>query len=322
MPSYRKIKNDLIYGIIRALMVIIESLPRDLALKLAGLIGEIAALIDARERRLAEANLRRVYGNSWSDLKIRLVARECFVKMARNTADVIRSRGWTAEDLADLVNVEGMEHFDGAMKKGKGVVAITGHIGNFELSAAWFASVKKTPISIIGRKLYDERIDRLVVENRERFGMEYIASDAPARKVLSVLKSGRMLGVLMDLNFSKVSGYYIPFFRIPARTAAGPIAVGRHTGSPVVPLALFRTDDDRFFMKVLPAFDIPHTDDKEADIKAALLQCNKALETLINYDPTQWPWIHDRWKGKPTTEINVKDQLEEIAISGAQPNNG
>jgi Kdo2-lipid IVA lauroyltransferase/acyltransferase len=314
MSSSKQLKNDLIYGLIRILMAIVEFLPRDMALKFAGVLGEMAAMIDSKERHLAEANLRRAYGDSWSDEKVKLVARECFVQIAKNAADVIRSVRWEEDDLRDLITVEGIEHFDAAMKRGKGVVGITGHIGNFELSAAWFGAVHKTPISVIGRRLYDARLDELVVENREKFGMEVIPSDASAKKVYTVLKSGRMLGVLMDLDSSRVAGYFVPFFGHLAKTAAGPIFIGRKTGSPVVPLALFRTEDDHYLLKILPAFDIPVTDNKDEDVKAALLKCNQALEELINYDPTQWAWIHNRWRSKPNPPNDVKD-VEEMSLS-------
>jgi KDO2-lipid IV(A) lauroyltransferase len=315
MLNLRQIKNDIIYVLIRALVFILENLPRRTALRVAGMIGEIAAMLDIKERKLAEENLRRAYGDKWSDIKIRLVARECFVKIALNAADVIQSRNWTADDLRKLVDVEGMEHFDGAFARGKGMVAVTGHIGNFELMAAWFAAIKKIPLSVIGRKLYDDRLDKLVVQNRQRFGMENIPTDASAKTVFSALKAGRMLGVLIDLDSSKIAGEFVPFFGIPARTASGPIVIGRRTASPVVPMAMFRTGDDRFNIRILPSIDIPQTKDKEADVLKALTQCNSALEELINFDPTQWAWIHNRWKSKPSDADGVEDKPEEVGLS-------
>jgi KDO2-lipid IV(A) lauroyltransferase len=313
MADSRKIKNDIIYALIKGLVFIIEKMPRDLALKLAGVIGEMAAMLDVKERRLAEENLRRAYGDSWNELKIKLVARDCFAKMALNAADVIQSRNWKAEDLRGLVDVEGMEHFDEALSWGKGLVAVTGHIGNFELMAAWFAAVKGISLSVIGRRLYDDRLDALVVENRERFGMENIPSDAPAKKVLSTLKSGRVLGVLIDLDSSRIAGEFIPFFGIPARTPSGPIAIGRQSRSPAVPLAMFRTPDDRYLIRILPIIEIPRTADRDVDVTETLKRCNRALEQLIDYDPTQWPWIHNRWKSKPADDESVgKGEAEEV----------
>jgi KDO2-lipid IV(A) lauroyltransferase len=293
------------------LIALFDFLPRSAAIMLGRFFGEVAAIIDVKERKLAERNLKKAYGNKWSDLKIRLVARECFAMLGVNGADVILSRRWTPEELDRLIDVEGMEHFDGAFALGKGVIGLTGHIGNFELFAAWFSAVKKIPLSVIGRELYDKRLDDLIVENRRRFGMEYIPSDAPARRVLSVLKDGRLLGVLLDLDSSRVSGYFAPFFGLPANTAAGPVVIARKTGSPLVPMAMFRKPDDRYLVKVLPAFEINCTDDKEADIIEGLTRCNRALEELINFDPTQWIWIHDRWKSKPGGISRVEEAMEE-----------
>ena len=315
MSGSKKFKNDLIFAVVKALMAFIQWLPREHALKFAGVLGEMAAIIDSKERHLAESNLHQAYGDTMSDAKISMIARECFVMMAKNAADVIRSQKWDASHLRDLVDVEGIEHFDNAMRKGKGVVGITGHIGNFELCAAWFGAVHRTPISVIGRRLYDNRLDRMVVENREKFGEENIPSDASAKKVFSVLKSGRMLGVLMDLDSHRISGYFVPFFGRLAKTAAGPMTLGRKTESPVVPMALFRKPDERYLMKILPAFEIPVTDNKEEDVKQALAMCNKALEELINYDPTQWAWIHNRWRSKPSPESDVKEKIEEVGLS-------
>jgi len=81
-----------------------------------------------------------------------------------------------------------------------------------------------------------------------------------------------------------------------------------------VPMAMFRTESDRFLVKILPAFDIPCTDDKDADIINALTKCNAALEELINYDPTQWAWMHNRWKSKPPV-ADREETLEEAVTS-------
>jgi KDO2-lipid IV(A) lauroyltransferase len=311
MASFKQVKNDIIYYLVRGLIAVFDQLPRHTALMLGRFFGEIAALVDIKERKLAEQNLRNVYGEKWSDLKIQLVAKECFTMMGLNTADVILSRRWTGKELEELIDVEGYEHFENAYAEGKGVIGLTGHIGNFELFAAWFSSVRNIPLSVIGREIYDKRLDGLIVENRQRFGLENIPSNAPARKLLSVLKEGKMIGVLLDLDSSKVAGYFAPFFGQPANTAAGPVVIGRKTGSPVVPMAMFRRPDDRFLVKILPAFRINNTDDKEADIIDGLTRCNRALEELINFDPAQWIWIHDRWKSKPDGGSRVKTVVKE-----------
>ncbi|MEE9553897.1 MAG: lysophospholipid acyltransferase family protein [candidate division Zixibacteria bacterium] len=314
MFDSRKLKNDLIYIAIKGVIYILEKLPRHWTLRLAGVLGEIAAVLDVKERKLAERNLKLAYGDKWNDLEIELVAKDCFVKVALNAADVIQSRKWSADDLGKLVKVEGWEHFQAAFEQDRGVIGLTGHIGNFELLAAWFASVKKIPLSAIGRALYDKRLDKMVIENRKRFGIENIVSDAAAKNVITILRSGRMLGVLLDVDSSKFSGRFAPFFGVPAKTAAGPMLIGRRTQSPVVPMAMFRTDDNRYLVKILPAFDIPSTDDKDTDIDEALARCNVALEELINHDPTQWAWMHNRWKSKSSENEQKSVAREALSV--------
>ena len=310
----KKAKNDAIYYAIRGLIFIFENLPREIVLKMAVMFGEIFALFAKQDMQLAIANLTKVYGKEWSENKIRVVARECFIQTARNAADVIHSRTWNAEEMKRLVQVEGMEYFDQALAKNNGIIAITGHIGNFELLAAYFSAVKKLPVSVIGRKVYDERLDDLIVENREKWGMENIPSDANAKRFYGALKANRTIGVLMDLDSSRISGIHVPFFGYPAKTAAGPVVIGRRAGSPIVPLALFRTQDDKYLLKILPVIEIPETDNKDDDIKATLVKCNEALEILIRHDPTQWAWMHNRWKSKPPVEESVKGVLERAGV--------
>jgi KDO2-lipid IV(A) lauroyltransferase len=318
MPSVKQAKNDIIYYLIRGLIALFDLLTRPVAIMLGRFFGEVAAIVDVKERRLAEENLKEAYGDTWSDMKINLVARECFTMLGLNAADVILSRKWTARELEELIDTEGMEHFDDAYARGKGVIGLTGHIGNFELMAAWYSSVKKIPLSVIGRQLYDKRLDQLIVNNRLRFGLENIPSDASAKKLLSVLKEGKMIGVLLDLDSRKVSGYFAPFFGRPANTAAGPVVIGRKTGSPVVPMAMFRQPDHRYLIKVLPWFEINNTEDKEADILDGLTRCNRALEELIDYDPTQWMWIHNRWKSQPEDVSGVEESVKEEGRSEPQ----
>ena len=77
-------------------------------------------------------------------------------------------------------------------------------------------------------------------------------------------------------------------------------------------MAMFRTSDHRYLVKILPGFKINNTDDKETDIIDGLTRCNRALEELINFDPTQWIWIHNRWKSKPDQGSGVKElEMEE-----------
>ena len=75
--------------------------------------------------------------------------------------------------------------------------------------------------------------------------------------------------------------------------------IARKTGSPVVPMAIYRKDDDKYIIRILPALNNEWTENREKDIISALKKCNQALEKLIKFDPIQWTWVHNRWRTKP-----------------------
>lgn len=287
-------KNGLIYYAGLALIEFFNALPRRLALMLAGVIGEIWYLIGKKDRSRAEAQMKFALGLHGNTLKAN--ARACFENMIKNLIDVLRMKNWSKKFLGSLVEVDGFEFIDKEYRKGRGVIALTAHIGNFELMAAWFAKYKGYKASVIGRKLYDERFDKMLVAQRESFGVQNIPTTAPVKIVMKALRDGHALGVLLDQDSTRVSGYQVDFFGKAALTAAGPMFIARKLDIPVVPLAIYRRPDDKYYMKILPPLKFTWTDDKEQDIKNALAECNRAIEQLIKHDPIQWVWVHNRWR--------------------------
>lgn len=238
----------------------------------------------------------------YDSAKARGLARACFEEMACNLCDLIRMGNWSKEFIGRIVDIEGLEHFVKAYEKGRGVLALTGHIGNFELLAAWFSYYKEVKVSVIGRELYDRRLDRMLVEQRRKFKLENIPTTASPMALVKAFRDGRAVGVLLDQDSSKIAGYYVDFFGKKANTAAGPVFIARKTGTPIVPMAIYRKNENRFLIKVLPPLELNWTDDRDTDMLMALEKCNRALEELILYDPTQWVWIHNRWRNRPSGE--------------------
>jgi KDO2-lipid IV(A) lauroyltransferase len=145
----------------------------------------------------------------------------------------------------------------------------------------------------------------MLVEQRKKFKVENIPTDSSALSIIRALNTGYALGALLDQDSHKVSGHFIDFFGRKANTAAGPIYIARKTGSPVIPIAIYRKNDDRYVIRIMPELEFVWTDDKEEDIIRALTQCNRALEELILYDPIQWAWIHNRWRTRPPEEAEA-----------------
>ena len=294
-------KNDIIYYCAIALIQLFNILPRKLALMLAGFFGEVWYVLSSRDKKIAHSQMEFALGLKGNQLKA--YARASFAMMAINLIDAIRIKKWSKEFIGSIVEVEGLENFDQAYRQGNGVIALTGHIGNFELMAAWFAFYKGYKTSVIGRQLYDKRFDQMLVEQRNSLNIQNIPTDSSVKSIMKALRDGHTLGVLLDQDSHRVRGHFVDFFGKKALTAAGPMYIARKTGAPVVPFAIYHKADDRYLIKILPPLELEWTDDKEQDILNALEKCNQALEELIRYDPVQWIWIHNRWRTRPPEEI-------------------
>jgi len=295
----KRIKNWILFRLITSLIFLLNFLPRNTAISIGGFLGGLAYFIIADARKRTLSNLRLAFAKEKEEKELRSLALRVFRNLGKNVADAVRLKNMKWEDIDRITDIDGLEHFDQAYKQGKGVIALTGHIGNFELLAAWF-SLKGYKVSVIGREVYDPRLDRLLVENREKVGLENISTTAGVKPVLRALKSGRALGVLADQDSSRVRGVFVDFFGKPARTPVGPILLPYTTGSPIIPMAIVRQDRNRYRIIVKPEVQLVFSEDREGDIVEVTQRCAKALESIIRDYPDQWLWMHDRWKSRPT----------------------
>jgi KDO2-lipid IV(A) lauroyltransferase len=294
----KRIKNWFLFRLITSLISFLSFLPRNTAVSIGGFLGGLAyfAIADARKRTLS--NLRLAFAGEREEKELRSLALRVFRNLGKNVADAVRLKNMKWEDIDRITEIEGLQNFDQAYSRGRGVIALTGHVGNFELLAAWF-SLKGYKVSVIGREVYDPRLDRLLVENRESVGLENVPTTAGVKPIMKALKSGRALGVLADQDSSRVRGVFVDFFGKPARTPVGPILLPYKTGSPIIPMAIVRQDRNRYRIIVKPEVQLVFSDDRERDLVEVTQRCAKVLESIIREYPDQWLWMHDRWKSKP-----------------------
>jgi KDO2-lipid IV(A) lauroyltransferase len=297
-PLSKRIKNWFLFRLITALISFLNFLPRNTAISLAGFLGRLSYFLISPARRKTNENLKLSFGNEKTGKQLRKIAVQVFVNLGKNVVDAVRLKKMKWDDVDKITEIEGLEYFDTAYRAGKGVIGFTGHIGNFELMAAYF-SLRGYKLSVIGREVYDPRLDRLLVENRESVGLKNISSFAGVKPLLRVLKKGEFLGILADQDSSRIRGIFVDFFGRPARTPVGPVLLAYKTGSPIVPMAIVRKGKNRYKIIVKPPVELACSDNQEKDITDTLQRSTDALASIIRQYPDQWLWMHDRWKSRP-----------------------
>lgn len=298
MKLRKKIKRDAVYGLTRLMFWLLNAVPRSWAMFLGSFFGLAAWHILPREQHRVFRHLTLAYCHKLSVDEKKRIGRAFFINSGRNLADAIRFKKHFASEIRDLVDIEGLEHFDTAYRRGNGVFGVTGHIGNFELLPVYFAGLGyKT--AVIGRRLYDARLDELLVGNRQSFGITNIATTDSPRVMFRWLKQGGVVGVLIDNDSSRVRSMHIPAFGRLSNTPVGQSIIARKTRAALVPVACLRTEEDRYKIIVRPEVNVsPDLPEKDWIYRVTLL-CTKELEGIIRLYPEQWAWHHNRWRTRP-----------------------
>ena len=228
----------------------------------------------------------------------RIIA-DMFRGLGRSMAEIILMDE-IAADIDHWVESEGLDILDQALAKGRGVIVVTGHVGNWELLAA-FLGLKNYPVTAIATPVKGEALNQENIDLRRRVGVETVPRDGAgsAKAILRTLRAGRILGILMDQD-TRGKGVVVPFFGRPAFTPVGPDALAWRTGAAVVGIFIHRGPQGRHRVRVreLP---LPDRGSESGEARAAwqeeaTARFNLAIEDEIRERPDEWVWWHERWR--------------------------
>lgn len=298
MTKFRqKLKNDLIFGFLRFIIFIFNLFPRRVCLFFGSILAYLIFLLYPKERAKSNKNLQTAFGDKLSENERQVIIKKMFFNIIWNFIDVIRIPKKYKSQLRPLIDVEGIENFEKVYNRGRGVICVTGHIGNFELLAA-FSSGEGYKSAAIGRELYDKRLNELLMNNRKSTGLINIDTNDSPRKSMKLLKDGYVIGVLIDTDSFRVRSEMIPAFGTPSNTPVGQSIIGLKIGAGFVPAACVR-NGKRYKVIFKPEVTIEQTDDFEADVYNITKKCTEVWEEIVTEYKDQWIWMHNRWHTKP-----------------------
>lgn len=291
----RKVLPDaMMNNMITRFFKLLGKIPPEYAVKLSEFSGSFWFRADKRHRTIVTENLTRAFGDEKNPAEIRNLAEKVFQHLIRIIFDI----GWylhiKPEDFGKYFRIQGLDHLNAARAKGKGVLALTAHIGNWELLSA-ISAMTDTPVSIVYRPLDFLPLENFFVNLRTRFGATLIPKANSMRKILSSLKAGEVVLMLMDQNVDWYEGVFADYFGHPACTSKGLALIALKTGAPVVPAFLVNAPRG-FFAEFSPEIPLINTGDKIKDVEENTRQYNTMIEKFVRRFPEQWFWVHQRWK--------------------------
>lgn len=291
-------RRQLEYAAAWPFIKILGILPRPLARAVGIGIGQAVYLLHVRLRQVGMRNLELAFPKKSEAERARILRGE-FASLGRQLAELCQFPRYTRENVDQIVVYDGLENYERAFARGKGVLFLTAHFGGWELSA--FAhSLHGHWLHVVMRPMDNPYLDRLIQSYRTMHGNKTVGKDDFVRGLLAAMKCGETVGILMDTNMTPPQGVFVDFFGIPACTASGLARIALRTDAAVVPgFTIWDESLGKYRLRFDPALELLRTSDLEADIVANTQQFTKVIEDYVRKYPEQWLWVHRRWKTRP-----------------------
>ncbi|ATB31009.1 lysophospholipid acyltransferase family protein [Melittangium boletus] len=296
-PLAKRLKRFLRYLLVRGVLGFVSALPLGFARWLGAGFGRFAFAVAGGERRKALKSLTRAFPEK-SDAERQALARASFRHLGMAAFEVGATTSLDA-NLEQLVRWEAADRavLEAALARGKGVVFVSGHVGNWELLARRIARAGY-PSQSIAKETTDPRLTALVERFRAQGGVRSIwrGQDGAARAMLRALKAGEILGLLIDQD-TRVQSLFVPFFGELAATPRAAADLALRTGAAVMVGFCQREGDGYHLWTEEVAW--PAGPDREADALGLTAALSARIEAAIRRAPEQWVWMHQRWKTRP-----------------------
>jgi len=263
------------------------------------LVGSVVYTFFPVRRRVVMENLRQVFGDQLTEKEFRRLARCIYGHVATTIREYLTMMVSSERRIADRVDVVGVEHVLKAAEQGRGVLILTGHFGNWELSAvAAMLQFKqyRNRFHVI-RKPLGLGMEGVVFGRFREAGLTVINRMNALATTLDVLEKNDVVIFIMDQhNVVGSKAIEVEFFGKVAGTNRSLAMVARQSGAPVIPAASYRKSDGRHVMEFHPPLEWIAAERPREELYLNTLAYNRVLEKFVLAHPDQWLWAHRRWK--------------------------
>ncbi len=288
----------LIYWVLRAFSLFVNLLPEGFALWWGRRLGSMFFHLDWERRKVALDNLQIAFGDEKSQKELLAIARRAFQNLGMMAVEFFRIPKMNVEAFRKRVKIEGLEAALGLLGKGKGVLLLLSHFGNWEMMGIMSKLIGNSIMVIAKPMKKNNRVDQFITKIRSAAGLEVVSSIKASRTVIKALSQNRVVGILIDQRAKRSEGIWADFFGKKAPTTPGLAVLAMKTGAPVVPVFMVRNGFGKHRLIIQESLELVRTGDIKKDVEANTQLFNHTLESMIRQYPDQWFWVHRRWERK------------------------
>ena len=286
------------YLLLKAFSLLVNLLPEGFALWCGKDLGSIFYYLDWDRRKVALENLHVAFGAEKTKKELVAIARRTFENLGMMAVEFFRIPRMDVESFKKRVKIEGLEEALKLFEKGKGILLVLSHFGNWEMMGI-MSKLIGNPIMVLAKPMKkNKRIDRFITDIRSAAGLEVVSSIKASRTVIKALSRNRVVGILIDQRAKRSEGIWADFFGKKAPTTPGLAALAMKTGAPVVPVFMVRNGFGKHRLIIQEPLELIRTGDIKKDVEANTQLFNHTLESMICQYPDHWFWVHRRWERK------------------------
>ncbi|MEI8011300.1 MAG: ELM1/GtrOC1 family putative glycosyltransferase [Candidatus Omnitrophota bacterium] len=291
-------------GILKIFAAVIRLLPLGIALCLGRCIGDIACAASVRQRRLVMRHLKTAFGKTRTYAEICMIMREFYRCYGQSIIELARLPLIARHGFAACVDVQGREHVDAAIKKGKGCIFLSIHAGNWELSNM-IGSMIGYPYNMVANDLNNiNKVAEFINNLRRSAGCRIIHPGIGGREIIRRLQKNEIVTLVADQGGS--DGLMVPFFGRQASMSTGAVRIALKYDVPVILVNIHRSSAGRHSLTAVP-FDLKSTQHAEEDIKENLRRMMRQYEAWVNENPQEYVWFYKTWKYDKSRTVLILD---------------
>jgi len=275
------------YHILRGLIRLVCALPYRTALALGRGFGLLAWVFDPFHRTVAEIQMRAALGDAYRPG----MSRDVFKHHGDILIDAVRYAYLDDETIRQKVTVKGREHLQAAMDSGRGIMLITGHLGNWEI-LAHIPRLLGVEFCVMADTRRDPGHESIVDELRSRSGATILPPKGKALMLIRELKKGRTIGFVVDNRGDRKGGIFCPVFGLPALTNPAPAVIALKGDALIVPVAAIKRGG-AYTLTFEPALDVRAC--RNDPVQAISDWMQAWVESVVRSCPVQWCWLYSRW---------------------------
>ena len=283
--------------------IVLRRVPWAPALAWGTAMGTLAYHASARYRKVADKNLKIAYGDSLTEHQRQDLIKRVFQHFTRALlVEFLKGSNMTLAQMSQRVKLDSLAPLEEALARGKGVIVIAAHLGNWEWSAKYLAMLGH-PLLLIARQSEDSKFNALTDRIRGNDGSIIQPRGDSPRAILKRLRENGLVAIVPD---QKSEDVFVPFFGKLAGTVAGPAVLALKTGATLLPLFCPRQPDGTYKIVFYPPIIAESTGDRDADVLRIMTQVTAVVEDIVRQYPDQWLWLHDRWRVPPPASLTLE----------------